>query len=65
MTGVQTCALPIYDVLGSIFYGNTDSGVALACAIRDNDEAKAGKLIIKVVTDYLRAQAEEEAEEKA
>lgn len=60
-----TQILNLDDVLGSIFYGKTDSGVALACAIRDNDEAKAGKLIIKVVTDYLRAQAEEEAEEKA
>ena len=60
-----TQILNLDDVLGSIFYGKTDSGVALACAIRDNDEAKAGKLIIKVVTDYLRAQAEEEAEENA
>ena len=55
--------LNLDDVLGDIFYGKTNDGVALACAIRDGNEAEAGRLLVKLVTNRLREQAQDEAED--
>lgn len=60
-----TRILNLDDVIGDIFYGKTDDGVALACAVRDNNEAEAGRLLIKLITNKLREDARDEAEGEA
>lgn len=64
-TTMGTRMLNLDDVIGDIFYGASDDGVALACAVRDNNEAEAGRLLIKLLTNKLREQAQEEAESEA
>lgn len=50
------------DVIGDIYYGASNDGVALACAVRDGNEADAGRLLIKLITNKLREDARDEAE---
>lgn len=60
-----THILNLDDVIGDIFYGATDDGVALACAVRDNNAEEVGRLLIKLITSKLRDQARDEAEDEA
>ena len=52
--------LQISDAIAEI---RDDELYGLAVAVRDNNELEAGKAIIKLVTDVLRREAEEEAED--
>lgn len=61
-TTMGTRMLNLDDVIGDIFYGASNDGVALACAVRDGNEAAAGRLLIKLLTNKLREQAQDEVE---
>ena len=53
------------DVIESIYYGSSDDGIALACAVRDNNPEEAGRLLIKLLTNKMREDARDEAENEA
>ena len=64
MTGVQTCALPIYDILSLLFPSHDRSGLyihqvkLLAEANLNNDTAKLDE-VINVAKELLQAWKEE------
>lgn len=64
-TSMGTRMLNLDDVIGDVLYGASNDGVALACAVRDGNEADVGRLLIKLLTNKLREQAQDEAEDEA